>query len=156
MITKIRVVRLDGRAPSLKDLIVRWAFRVIDILATLGSLASFSILSSAYAQRLGDVVAGTVVVKTAHTAVPTLKALKKLNTNTERVIYPQMKIYNDHDMVLLKKGLDRYKAKPTDENRAVLYKIYDGILKDTGISPTVGSKIEFLNDAITSYILSTR
>jgi uncharacterized RDD family membrane protein YckC len=62
MVRKMRVVMLDGASPSLGALVLRWLLVVVDgpLLAYMGILF---ILLSRHRQRLGDMAAGTVVIK---------------------------------------------------------------------------------------------
>jgi len=62
-ILKIRVVRLDGTPPAIGDYILRWIFGFIDFYILSGALAVVIIAMGGKGQRLGDIVAGTSVVK---------------------------------------------------------------------------------------------
>ena len=153
----IRVVTLEGRTPSLKNLIIRWSFRLIDIGMSLGSLGLLAILSSPRGQRMGDLMAGTTVIRVVGPPVPDLNSLIKLETRKTEIQYPELSMYKDEDMLIAKKVLERYKLNKTPENRAIMNKVYQGIIADTGIEP--GKKIskeQFINDVITSYIIQTR
>lgn len=59
----LRVVRLDGAAPSLGSYLLRWLLRPIDVTFTLGNVAIISLLVTGRGQRLGDLAAGTTVVR---------------------------------------------------------------------------------------------
>ncbi len=59
----LRVARLDGAAPSLGQYVIRWLFRLVDIAASSGGVAVVSIAVTRRAQRLGDLAAGTTVVR---------------------------------------------------------------------------------------------
>jgi hypothetical protein len=62
MITGIKVMNISGHSASLSQYLLRWAFRLVDMGMTLGFGA---ILTSAFSknhQRIGDLVAGTVVI----------------------------------------------------------------------------------------------
>ena len=59
----IRVAMADGSTPSLGGYLLRWILYPIDTFATMG-LGLVFILFSKNAQRLGDLAAGTMVVKT--------------------------------------------------------------------------------------------
>ncbi|GAB3927081.1 RDD family protein [Mucilaginibacter myungsuensis] len=63
-IVKIRVISLDGGRPSVGQFVMRWLFRILDFGVTLGSLAVLSVAFSDKRQRIGDISAGTTVVKT--------------------------------------------------------------------------------------------
>lgn len=63
-IMNIRVVKLDGTQPGLGDYLIRWLFRLLDITLSIGVVAIICIASSAKQQRLGDMVAGTTLIRT--------------------------------------------------------------------------------------------
>jgi uncharacterized RDD family membrane protein YckC len=60
---KIKVVRLDGTPPAIGDYLMRWIFSFIDFYILSGAVAVVIIAAGGKGQRLGDVVAGTSVVK---------------------------------------------------------------------------------------------
>lgn len=59
---KLQVVKIDGSAPSLGDFLTRWAIFLIECLLVPG-IALLCILFNKNGQRLGDLMAGTVVIK---------------------------------------------------------------------------------------------
>uniref|UniRef100_A0AAU2VUT4 RDD family protein n=1 Tax=Streptomyces sp. NBC_00008 TaxID=2903610 RepID=A0AAU2VUT4_9ACTN len=59
----LRVVRDDGGPIRFRHALVRGAMGVVEILMTLGVVASVASLVSARGRRLGDVFAGTLVVR---------------------------------------------------------------------------------------------
>ncbi len=59
----IRVVREDGGRPSVSNFLVRWLIRLFEVTLTSGVVAFFAILINGKGQRLGDLAAGTRVVK---------------------------------------------------------------------------------------------
>ncbi|MFI7363348.1 RDD family protein [Streptomyces sp. NPDC050149] len=59
----LRVVRDDGGPIRFRHALVRGAMGVVEILATLGAIAAIASLVSARGRRLGDVFAGTLVVR---------------------------------------------------------------------------------------------
>jgi uncharacterized RDD family membrane protein YckC len=62
MIVKIRVVNVDGTAPSGTSYLLRWLFRIVDFSMTEGFLAVIMIAATKKSQRLGDYIAGTTVI----------------------------------------------------------------------------------------------
>src|SRR5947209_8679297 len=63
LVTGIRVQRLDGTRPRSGPLLVRWLFLLIDGVFTLCICGLFTMLKTEDEQRLGDMAAGTVVVR---------------------------------------------------------------------------------------------
>lgn len=60
---KLRVARLDGAQPTLGQLVLRWLLRFVDVTFSSGAVALLSIAVTRRAQRLGDLAAGTTVVR---------------------------------------------------------------------------------------------
>ncbi len=59
----IKVIKLDGTAPGVGAYLLRWLLRLVDIGMMSGAIAVLSIAISRNDQRLGDLAAGTTVVK---------------------------------------------------------------------------------------------
>lgn len=59
----IKVVRADGTAASVGNYVVRWLLRPIDFHLTSGAGALVTLFITGTGQRLGDLAAGTTVVK---------------------------------------------------------------------------------------------
>jgi uncharacterized RDD family membrane protein YckC len=66
MLTGLYIVGLDGQRAGATALLMRNAFRVIDLIVVPLSLILFSPLR----QRAGDLAAGTIVVHGANTSTP--------------------------------------------------------------------------------------
>ncbi|MBB4035683.1 putative RDD family membrane protein YckC [Dysgonomonas hofstadii] len=62
MVLKIRVVNVNGTAPTTGSFLVRWLFRLIDFTITYGFVGVIMVAVSKKSQRLGDLLAGTTVV----------------------------------------------------------------------------------------------
>ena len=60
---KIKVVKLDGSSPNLGAYLMRWILRLVDLNMFGGGIAVLSIAITTRDQRLGDLAAGTTVVK---------------------------------------------------------------------------------------------
>lgn len=58
----IRVVKIDGSTPTISSYLLRWLFFLVDGPLT-GGLGLFVILLTKNSQRLGDLAAGTMVIK---------------------------------------------------------------------------------------------
>ena len=60
---RMRVVRMDGSRPGSGALIIRNLLRLLDILPLTYAVGAITMLVSGRAQRLGDIAAGTAVVR---------------------------------------------------------------------------------------------
>jgi len=63
-IMNIRVFKADGSQLTAGRCFIRWIFRLADITFTSGALATLIIIINGKGQRLGDIAAGTTVLKT--------------------------------------------------------------------------------------------
>ncbi len=63
MAMKIRVISEDGFGLSASQCFNRWIFRIIDLQISQGAVAVTSIALTAKNKRLGDISAGTIVIK---------------------------------------------------------------------------------------------
>lgn len=62
-VMKIKVVRLDGTPPTLGNYLLRWIFSFLEYYVFSGVIAVIVIAMGGKGQRLGDMIAGTAVVK---------------------------------------------------------------------------------------------
>ena len=125
----IRVMRLDGTVPSIGDYLLRWLLRIID-LQMAGLVAIISIAASQRGQRLGDMAAGTTVVKLrplpAHAA--TLAGINPLAGY--QVVFPQVAVLADHDVALVRQLVQQARAR---HNYEVLNEVATKVKALTGI-----------------------
>jgi len=77
---KMRVARSDGGRASLGDVLLRWLLLPIDLMFC-GAVAAFSMLVTPRRQRLGDLAAGTMVIK--------LKAYGKIRVSLDEFRFVQ-------------------------------------------------------------------
>lgn len=99
----IKVVKLDGGAPGFGNYLLRWLLRPIDI-TIYGAVAMMSIIITKNGQRLGDLAAGTTVIKVKERAqIDSIKSLKKEDGYT--IEFPQVKRLSDKQLELIKKSL---------------------------------------------------
>lgn len=80
----IRVIHIDGREPTIGQFILRWLLRFVDVSISMGTIAIAAILINGKGQRLGDLAAGTTVIKTRST--------KELNQTVFKEIDPDYTI----------------------------------------------------------------
>ncbi|PWL30037.1 RDD family protein [uncultured Roseivirga sp.] len=117
MIMNLRVVRLDGTAPTIGGFILRWILKPIDVMLS-GSIAIIYIALTQNGQRLGDLAAGTTVVKLRKTEkVNRLQLVEKMEEDYEPQ-FPEVKALTDKEVNLIKDCL-RMQADHTN-SRPVL------------------------------------
>lgn len=125
----IRVMRLDGTVPSIGDYLLRWLLRIID-LQMAGLVAIISIAASQRGQRLGDMAAGTTVVKLRPipTHAATLAGISPLAGY--QVVFPQVTVLADHDVALVRQLVQQARAR---HNYEVLNEVATKVKALTGI-----------------------
>lgn len=103
---KIRVLKKDGTQPSLGDYLMRWIFRIVDCGIGSGSVAVICILINGKGQRLGDIAAGTTVVRIRR---PTrLEDIRIRETPKDYVAtYPEVLTLSDRDISTIKRILKK-------------------------------------------------
>ena len=137
MITGIRVVKLEGYRAEFSEYFTRWAFRFIDfwtglfmllffiplfgeetavvlmgmLFSVTGVVAFFLILRTKNSQRLGDIIAGTTVLKLKEKQSINITILQEINENyvpmyrqAIRLSDNDARIIKDTFMVARKKG----------------------------------------------------
>jgi uncharacterized RDD family membrane protein YckC len=84
MIVKIRVVNVDGTAPSGTSYLLRWLFRLVDFPLTYWLLAVIMIAVTKKSQRSGDYIAGTTVIDL------------RLNAQNKQFSLPDLDFHEDY------------------------------------------------------------
>ena len=102
---KIKVVRLDGTSPSIGNYLLRWFFRLIEVTLLQGALAMVTIASSKKGQRLGDLVAGTTVVKLAREEEVTAESVFTLVDDTYVPTFASVVNLSDRDVEMIQQAL---------------------------------------------------
>jgi len=64
-VMKIKVISLDGGRPTISQYMLRWLFRIVDFTLTLDMCGLITAAVSENNQRVGDIVAGTTLIKTS-------------------------------------------------------------------------------------------
>ncbi|MCD0487022.1 RDD family protein [Pedobacter sp. MC2016-14] len=104
-ILKIKVISLDGGQPGLGQFAIRWLFRILDVYTT-GVIGITTIVMTDKKQRVGDIVAGTTLIKT----VPQTK-IEHIAFHTDENYIPVFSnpdVLNDQDISLVHEVLFTY------------------------------------------------
>jgi uncharacterized RDD family membrane protein YckC len=110
-IMKIRVVKLDNTPPGIGDYILRWILRPVDISFSFGGVAIITMLVNGKGQRIGDLAAGTTVVKVKSKVTLDDTILTRLREDYQPV-YSQVRLLSDKDIMTVKKVLDSFIENP--------------------------------------------
>jgi uncharacterized RDD family membrane protein YckC len=153
----LKVVKIDGITPSLSDYFVRWAFRVIDIVFSLGAVACMTISSSPKRQRIGDMIANTTVIKTnpkQNLTLADILNIRSLDNYTPQ--YPGIKSFTEQEMLLLKEVLDRYNRYDNKAHSDALHEAVYKVMHRLGMNKIPEDKIGFIKTLIKDYVALSR
>ena len=147
-VMKIRVISIDGRRPKFSQYLLRWLFRLIDFTITsyLGGIVCIILTDNG--QRIGDLVAGTAVIRT----VPRTSRDKIVFANVDESYQPvfmQAGELKDEDINLIYEVIENYYK--TGSTFAV-YKMADRIRELLAISlPPNMNSMQFLQTIVKDY-----
>lgn len=100
----IKVALLDGTQPTLGAYLLRWLLRPLDFWLTYGSAALITILWRGTGQRLGDLAAGTTVIKLKQRVSLADTILTSVEDDYQ-VVFPQVDQLSDGDIEIIKEVL---------------------------------------------------
>jgi uncharacterized RDD family membrane protein YckC len=101
MIMKIKVVMLDGTQANFGAYLLRWLLRIIDMRLFGGAVALIAILINGKGQRVGDMAAGTTVIKMKQKVKLTDTIYNKL-TPVYSLVFPEVSRLSDNDIAIIK------------------------------------------------------
>ena len=153
----LRVVRLDGREPRLSDFLLRAVFLLVDVVLSLGMIASILVSTSSKRQRLGDMTAQTAVVRMRSHLRFQLKDIVRIDAlENYSPVYPQVRQLNEPQMLLIKNTLARYQDYGNPAHQEILQQLVAQLTEMLDIRETPEMPTEFLKTLIKDYILLTR
>jgi uncharacterized RDD family membrane protein YckC len=146
-ILKIKVVRLDGTPATVGDYLLRWIFAFVDIFLLSGAIAVVMVAMGGKGQRLGDVVAGTSVVKLLeHQQVSSQKVFVEAEEQYTP-IFSQAVNLSDRDIELIQRALEANRDQGNIQPVMVISDKIKSLLKiETDMPP-----VKFLYTIIKDY-----
>ena len=87
----LRVVNLRGTTPTLQSYVLRWMFRLIDIGGSLGTLALGFVSTTVNNQRIGDIIAQTLVIKLKSDKQTSLSELSNFYNREKQITFPVLR-----------------------------------------------------------------
>lgn len=102
---KIRVVMLDGSPPNLGAYLIRWLFRLIESPVFLaGIVPLITVAANGRGQRIGDIAAGTTVVKLTR-PVTLAHVMYRALPEDYQVQFPEVTQLSDRDLNIIREAL---------------------------------------------------
>ncbi len=105
----IKVIRIDGTPASIGDYLLRWIFSFVDFYILSGVIAVIIIAAGGKGQRLGDVVAGTSVIKLIQQKEITADDVFITPTSEYTPTFTQVVHLSERDIELIQRALEVYR-----------------------------------------------
>lgn len=105
-VLNIKVIRLNGTPATVGDYVLRWIFAFVDMGILGGAIAVISIAAGGKGQRLGDIVAGTSVIKQVEQAEITAKEVFVVADTAYQPVFTQAIELNESDIDLIQRALE--------------------------------------------------
>jgi uncharacterized RDD family membrane protein YckC len=106
-IMKIKVISLDGGRPRFSQYLLRWLFRIVDFTISFQLCGLLSAALTEKQQRVGDIVAGTTLIKTSPRTKARNIVFKPVENNYQPV-FANLTALNDNDITLLQEVIRSY------------------------------------------------
>ena len=153
----IRVVKLNGQFATANDYLIRWLFRWIDIWISFFVFGSVLINSTRYAQRLGDILAGTTVIKFNSMNNLELNDILEIeNQENYKPQFPQVVQLNDEDMIIVKRAIHRQQQYRNDAHNKLVNELAVHLKNELKIKGKPGNNLTFLSTLLKDYVVLTR
>ena len=144
-LTHIKVITLEGGQASISQYLIRWLFRLIDVVLFFMP-GFFSIILSDSSQRIGDIIAGTIMIDTKDTTSWQDTIFTEVETSYKPK-YPQVMQLSDKDINTLKGIIESVKKR---NDYQLAHRISDRIQSKLGIQAEEDS-LPFLQRLLKDY-----
>lgn len=158
-IVGIKVIRLDGRDPTPADFITRAVFLLPDVIFAAGIPAVLLVSSGRHKQRMGDIIAGTVVIQSAVSTTFTLREIMAIRDRKDHEPeFPEVQQFTDADMMVVKHALGRMRKYGNLAHRQVVRQLAMKLADQMGLEKAEISYTpeKFLEKLLLDYIVLTR
>jgi uncharacterized RDD family membrane protein YckC len=157
MALRIQVIKVEGGKATFADYAARWAFGMVDIYFSLGGIAAIMVASSSKAQRLGDIIANTAVIKVVPKVNLQLRDLLSIHSQTSySPVYNQAKQLAEEDVILIKTTLDRYARFKNDAHFDAINLLARRIKEILKLDDDTTDNRKFLQTILYDFVILTR
>jgi uncharacterized RDD family membrane protein YckC len=147
-LTKTRTIRLDGASPTLSQYLLRWALRLVDVwlVGFPGIIGMITMGINKKGQRLGDLLAGTTVIK-LKLVTSFMDTMYVETGDAYELVFSEISRLRDRDVAILKEVLD---VALKSDNPSLLAKLADKIKTVTEIQSDLPPR-KFLETVLSDY-----
>ncbi|KER09028.1 MAG: hypothetical protein HY22_14165 [[Candidatus Thermochlorobacteriaceae] bacterium GBChlB] len=147
---KIKVVKLDGTEPSIGAYFLRWVLRIVDSSLFTPAVAVLVVLINGKGQRIGDIAAGTTVVKLTD-RVKLSDTIFEAVEQEHVITYNEVSKLNESDIETIKEVLKTVKDADYSTATRLQEKLKTAIMQKMGIANTDQPPKAFLNTVVKDY-----
>ena len=147
---QIKVVKVDGTQPGLGSYLLRWLIRLAEVTMFQGALALAAIIINGRGQRLGDMAAGTCVIK-LNPRVELGDTIFKALEEHHQVRYPEVERLSDADVAVIKDVIQAtYTGRRSVQVNVLIRKTQEAIARKMGVE-TDEKPLPFLQTVLKDY-----
>jgi len=148
---RIQVARLDGASPTVGQYLLRWLFRLVEITVSFGIPALLTIALTRRSQRIGDIVAGTTVVRSTR-RVHLHEVRYPVRPPTYNPFFPNAVTLTDADVRTLRAVLVRLHREPTSaSSQALGLRAKTAVERRLGLVTSYQSPEAFIETVVADY-----
>lgn len=151
-IMKIKVIKIDGYQAGFGDYLIRWLFRLIEVLPPLTVVGLIAIIFNGKNQRIGDMGAGTAVISLKNNININHTILQEVNEDYIP-IYPLVIKLSDNDMRIIK---ETFEIAVKNRDYSTLIKLREKVIAVTGIKNQSGNDQDFIRTLLKDYNFYTQ
>ncbi len=146
-IMKMKVIKIDGYQAGFGDYLIRWLFRLIEVLIGNGVIGLLAIIFNKKNQRIGDIAAGTAVITLKNNININHTILEDLNQDYVPT-YPLVIKLSDNDARIIK---ETFEVAVKTRDYGTLIKLREKIISVTGIKNQLGNDQDFIRTLLKDY-----
>lgn len=113
-VMRIKVVKDDGSEADMVSYFTRWTFRLVETASSFGAVATLTTIINGQGKRLGDIVAGTRVIRLKKTA-DELDLFSNISEDY-KPSFPEAINLNDKDIQTIREVLEFCNTHPSTQS----------------------------------------
>jgi len=133
-VARIKVIRMDGAPATFGNYLIRWLFRIVDNVLVWGAVSVITIIINGKGQRLGDIAAGTTVIrltKKSKLATPVFVNIP----DDYKPVYPTAQYLTEKEIEIINDVLQYYRKNKYFNNPQYGDRTRDALEKKMKIKP---------------------
>lgn len=158
LICGIFVVKTNGTQPEFYDIFLRCAMRPFEILMCFGLIAFFVSYGTEKNQRIGDILASTIVLRKRSSLHFTLSDIMRLHHNRKQteITYPKLRYIEEEHILLIKNLINSRADYSSKAYSAIVQEATEKMAKLLALDSIPENRLEFLGKCVEEYIIITR